>query len=127
MSAVVVLWAVSDRFPTPSFVAAYPDGLLDASPNEIARRRARDEAAYASYFDADFGPWRFFTTDERLATPEVPVDAGEELIREPDERRVTTLRRTHGPCACREWCGDADDEMPEDDPSMPVCKGLALR
>ena len=30
----------------------------------------------------------------------------------------------HGPCLCREWCGDADDEMPEDDPSMPVCKGL---
>lgn len=31
----------------------------------------------------------------------------------------------HGPCACRDWCGDVHQD--EDDPSMPVCKGLPIR
>lgn len=31
----------------------------------------------------------------------------------------------HGPCACRDYCGDVWQD--EDDPSMPVCKGLPVR
>jgi hypothetical protein len=35
------------------------------------------------------------------------------------EMRVAGI---HGPCACEARCGDVHQD--EDDPSMPVCKGL---
>lgn len=40
-------------------------------------------------------------------------------------REQSSRRAIHGPCACIRWCGDVWED--EDDPRMPVCKGLPIK
>jgi hypothetical protein len=68
-----VLWAASDRYP-PQFVAAWPDGLVEAMPEEYEDRRREAEEWYAGFGDE---PLTFWTTLEELPLPSgAPVAIG---------------------------------------------------
>lgn len=83
-SYVHVLWARSDRYPEPQFVAAWPDGLVDAWHEWYLALRAEAIRAWVDFDDggADEAPWTFWMEGAQLARPaevgepiEVPADA----------------------------------------------------
>lgn len=73
-----VLWAACGAFPTPQFVAAFADGLVDSMSEEYRDRRHEAEQWFLG-FDVSVADWRFWTTVEELATPtEVPERDGDD-------------------------------------------------
>ena len=63
-----IVWAVSDVFTSPHFVAAWSDGMHEAYPEVIARERAEAEQRFRELGDID-GSWRFWTEVQTITQP----------------------------------------------------------
>lgn len=67
---MLALWATCPRFPTPQYVAAWPEGLDNLMPEEAASQREQAEEWFRSF--GDEVDWRFFTTTEFIYRAEAP-------------------------------------------------------
>jgi hypothetical protein len=65
-----VLWATSQRYPRPQFVAAWPDGLVECWRESYEEQRAEAERFFTDFGDEE---WEFWTTIEHL---DAPAEAG---------------------------------------------------
>lgn len=81
---VHVLWARCDRYPTPQFVAAFADGLVDAWSEEYRRKREEAEKYYAGFAhaDDDVEVWTFWTTIAHLDEPSAPAPTDDVSVRD---------------------------------------------
>lgn len=72
-----VLWGRSDRFPDPQFIAAWPDGLVEAWTDWYYELRAKAIQDFLDFDEPpDAEPWTFWMTSESLARPEVGEPLG---------------------------------------------------
>lgn len=63
-----VLWATCGAFPTPQFVGAWPDGLVESMPETYEDRRREAEEWFRD-FDPGITDWRFWTTVVGVSVP----------------------------------------------------------
>jgi hypothetical protein len=81
-SHVVVLWATSPRYPRPTVVTAWSDGLVEAWHDLYLEQRRDAETFFRDFGEPSDGPWTFWTTHEDLAPsigPEVEALDPEDL------------------------------------------------
>lgn len=65
------LWARSEQYPAPQFVAAWPESIVDVWPEQHDRDIA---AAKRDYEDrGEGGPWTYWSTIIEIDVPDVPA------------------------------------------------------
>lgn len=66
---VHLLWATSDRYKTPQFVAAWSDGMVEGYCEMYYEKRAEAIEEFSTFGDASDGPWSFWSTVEHIDMP----------------------------------------------------------
>lgn len=77
--AIHALWGRSDRYQTPNFIAAWPDGIVDAWHEWYLELRETAIRDFLDFGDESDGPWTFWMTVECIPEPAAvgePIEVG---------------------------------------------------